>query len=622
MTSKKRKKQWTELPNYPKKATLIVILLLAAIVHSGSWQGDILYFDDNEYFENYEEIRDFSWENSLKYFDTDNYYVLMYHPIPVMTFAMQYKWAGGKATYARVDQLPTAGFHLFNLFFHLFNVLLAFIFIRLIFQNVNVALFATAIFAIHPLGVEAVSWISARSSVLYVFFLLLSMIAYLQYGRQLDQDKKARAVCFFVVSVLAFLLSLCSKANAIVLPGVLFAIDWLRKRRFSISLILDKLPFIALSVVFGLIAISNEGTENNMLLASQTYTGFQSFFLFTYSLLFYFLKFFLPFDLSAIYVYPPLESGSLPFKYYLSPIILFVLGFIIYRFRKERKILFGLAFFFVVLSVTLQVIPSRLFLVADRYAYLPYLGLGVSLAFIIQHFHNRLSNHWKKRIWYVFFPLFILFLSITSFQRTRVWNDTLSLVTDIIEKNPEAPYLARAHGTRAIQYQKEGKLQLALADYSKALELRPDDARTYYNKAVLEFNIGNHAAALADFTLAAENGIEIPDLYNYKGLSHFSTGAYTKAIKEFDKAIALDSSFAFAWGNKGVALASMEKTVKALAALNRAISLKANYADALKNRGIIYLRRNDRSKACSDLLAAKMAGARGVQELINLNKCE
>ncbi|MBL0074037.1 MAG: hypothetical protein IPP34_20450 [Bacteroidetes bacterium] len=148
---------------FPVWPFLAGIVLLVFVLYGNSLRNDILTFDDNEYFQNYPEVLTLSWESVKTYFTS--YYVIMYQPLPVLTFAINYHFSG----------LDTFPMHLLNLLFHLGNVVLVFAFVQKLTSNKIMALLIALAFGIHPMNVEAVSWISARSSGMYTFFFLAGM---------------------------------------------------------------------------------------------------------------------------------------------------------------------------------------------------------------------------------------------------------------------------------------------------------------------------------------------------------------------------------------------------------------------------------------------------------------
>ena len=582
---------------------MAAILLLSVVVYSSSLDGEILNFDDNQYFDEYPEITDLSWENTKLYFG--KHYVLMYHPLPILSFAVQYQLSG-------LDGTP---YHWVNLLFHLLNVLLVYVLGKQILKRPEAALIATLIFAVHPMNTEAVSWISARSSVMYSFFFLASLITYLQFIRA--ESKKP---VWFVVSLVLFALSLFSKVNAAPLPFVLLLFDWFERRKFRSAVILEKLPFLALAIGFGLFALQNAGTTDNLNLGSSQFSFFEGILLSTYSLGFYLIQFFVPMHLSAIHVYPAEGLGPL---FYASPLLLAGLSWVVWRLRRERIVLLGMGFFLIIIAITLQVIPSRLFMMADRYCYLPYVGFALIIAHLVvnkplRQLHNKGYLQPLVLVW-------CLILAVATHQRNKVWTNTFDLVTDIIDKNSDHEYLARAYAIRAQHYQRLGRANEAIEEYSKALEMDAEDVTTYYNRGKLRFDTRQYKAAEKDFKRALELGgpdhIAAHQSHNFLGGIAFNQNQLQLALKHYENAIHCDSTFAEAYRNRGAIFGQQQAFDKALLEYNNAIAMDEQHPDGYKFRGIVYLKLNMRNEACEDLLAAKLKGAKGVDDLIAKNNC-
>src|SRR4030095_7656633 len=162
------------------------------------------------------------------------------------------------------------------------------------------------------MNVEAVTWISARSSSMYTFFYLCALIFYLQYVKN-KQLKQLLLVGLF------FIASLFSKAQAVTLPVVMLLLDYYFSRNFRDKKVwLEKLPFFALSIIFGLIALADTSTMHNMTNGMIfSYSPLNMICLAAYSFVFYIIKLILPFNLCSVYVYPPVSDGMLPLTYYI-----------------------------------------------------------------------------------------------------------------------------------------------------------------------------------------------------------------------------------------------------------------------------------------------------------------
>lgn len=504
------------------------IIVYTFLLYSNSLSNDLLHFDDTEYFAVHPEVTHLSVSSIGKYFSS--YYVMMYQPLPVLSLALNYHFTG-------MNPYPM---HMVNLLFHLLNIILVFRLTRMVFKKNSPALLIAFLFAVHPMNVEAVSWISARSSGMYSCFYLLGLIYYIGYVTQgLKMNHLAVAFLFFI-------LSLFSKSQAVTLPLILLLLDYFYKRKiFSSRVILEKIPFLVLSLVFAWITIAAPDTKEIMTKGMiANFSPLNDVFLVCYSFAFYLVKFIVPVSLNAAYVYPLLTGSALPAEYYLSPLILIIAGYIIYRFRKNNFVILGAGFFFLAIFINIQLIPSRLVITADRYAYLPYLGLMIILASIIEHVTITAPLFYRKyrAAGLALLGIFVIFFSVSVYSRNRIWNNDYVFMTDMIEKNPQVPYLYRAYGTRGNWLKKQNRLEEALADYSKAIGLRPDNALALVNRASLNMQRKAYREAIADADGAIKLNYRNAVIYNIRAFARYFSSDPAGALADCDSCLKLNPS--------------------------------------------------------------------------------
>lgn len=581
-----------------EKILLPVILVIVAIAYSNSLRNGILNFDDIEYFTNYPEVLKLSWSNITTYFS--KHYVLMYQPLPILTFAINEAYSG----------MNTFPMHLLNLLFHLGNIILIYRFIFLLRNNKGEALIIALIFGLHPMNVEAVSWISARSSGMYVFFFLLGLNNYLLY------IKKQLPVKHILLAGLFFIISLFSKAQAVTFPLVLVLIDYLHERKlFSQKVILEKIPFFILSIVFGIIAISDKSTMQNLTEGMLiNYNAVDMIFLASWSFVFYLLKFLIPVNLCSVYVYPPKTDGMLPVTYYLSAVVLAGLIYLICRSRKDRWLLFSAGFFIAVISINIQLIPSRLFIVTERYGYLPYVGLMLLVIILVERWRSKnISTLWIAG------ALYLVFFSFSVYSRNKVWENDLTLMNDIISKNPEVPYIYRAYGIRGLFEINNGMPQQGINDFTKAIAIFPSDGKTYINRALTYSRMNNNAAAVSDLDSAAKLSPTRPEIFSYRSIILYQIGKTEQAWKDCNKCIELDSNFVDCYITRGTIAFSRPDYNQSIADFTKAIALQPTSNVAYKNRGQVYLQLNDKEKSCADFQKAADLGNADAYQLQQIN---
>ncbi|KTD70028.1 TPR repeat-containing protein YrrB [Legionella steelei] len=574
---------------------LIGLFIITVFIYANALENGLLNFDDNEYF-TYPEITQLSWHNLKLYFS--HYYLIMYQPIPVLSFAINHYFS----------QLKTIPLHGFNLIFHLLNVFLVYLFIVRLSQKRVIALIVAMLFAIHPMNVEAVTWISARSSSMYTFFYIIAILFYLNYIK-LAQKK----YLFFVG--LAFLLSLFSKAQAVTLPLVLLVIDFYYSRinrEMLQGILLEKTPFFILSCIFGIIAISDKNTIDNItnsILISYSYP--EIICLICYSLVFYIYKIFVPIHLCAIYVYPPKINGYLPLIYYVSPFILLTLIGLVWQIARVKKyVQFGLLLFLISILINIQIIPSRLFIVTERYGYFPYIGIF----FIIGSFYNEIKeeklhiNEHAKRMLYALLLLYSLIFMGLTVQRNTIWKDNISFMTDIIKKNPEVPYLFRAYGARANALINNNQLGEALADYTKAIEINPSEAISYLNRSLLYMKINNYSDAINDLDTAIKLQPNSAVMYVKRGLAKYASQDSNGALHDINQAIKLNQNMAEAYNLRAILRFSFNDYQGSKNDFDLAIKLNPFDSEVYKNRGIMFIKRQNKEAGCQDFNTSSRIG--------------
>ena len=328
--SQKTVQQIPEKKFYDKPGFLfIIIIVITTLAFIPSLKNDFMdTWDDSIYVTNNPLITGCNLYAMKEMFITpvNGTYV----PIPLLTFAAEYKLFGH-------NPLP---FHITNLILHLLCTLLIFQFLRQLKLNILFAAFGALLAGVHPMRVESVAWITERKDLLYSLFYLASMIAYILY---LKAEK--RPVRYLILSMFLFALSLFSKIQAVTLPLSLLLIDYYFERPLKLQLILEKVPYIILSLFFGIVGIYILHKEG--VLKPSEFMSFGDRLLYGFfTLSTYIFRFFAPFNLSAIHPYPVSVGNPLPVFYYLNPLIIFFLGFLVYRsFHKTRAIIFGSLFF-------------------------------------------------------------------------------------------------------------------------------------------------------------------------------------------------------------------------------------------------------------------------------------
>ena len=440
------------------------------------------------------------------------YVVGSYNPVTITAYAAEYFFFN----------LNAGGYHFVNLFFHLLNTSLVFFLVFLLSNKTTVAFIASLLFGIHPLHAESVAWISELKDLLYTFFFLAALICYLKY---LSRSKRK----YYVFTLLFFLLSLLSKAMAASLPIVLLLLDYLQGRNASTKTWLEKLPFFVAAIAAGIVAIfaqqsaTPEGTEIFPLIQRTVFAA--------YSFLIYLFKLLVPFQLSAYYSYPVHPGESIPALYYLCFVLLLVFAVLVfYSLRVSRKIFFGTAFFAVTVLLVLQLIPFGIVIMADRFAYVPSIGIFYLAGEGFCWLWKNKSVAWIKNSAVLLLSVTVIFYSTKTYARCRIWKNNGTLWTDVINNHPNVAFAYFNRGTFLLE---QKNYEQAENDFSKTIELKPDYFYAYVNRGNLMARRKNFREAQNDYNAAIKIDPYSAIAYYVRGLNEFYVGAKSNACADF-----------------------------------------------------------------------------------------
>lgn len=527
---------------------------------------------------------------------------LNYHPLTMLSLAYDYQRA----------KLNPVTYHRTNLFFHLFNTLLVFIFIYILsgifkvpssagklkpprlWENhqLIVASIVSLFFGIHPLHVESVTWVSERKDVLYTFFYLAALIVYLKH---LEKPKFVTWVSVFLL----FIFSCLSKGVAVTLPVLMLLLDYFTGRKITLKVMLEKLPFLVLSFVFGIIALR---IQTHAMVGMRELTAFQRFIFACYGFDMYMVKMLVPCHLSAIYPYPSSDSHVfVPGIYYITPVIAAALFLLCIRvFSKMKWILFGLLFYFITIALVLQFISVGTVIMADRYTYMPYIGnyfiIGTACSYVLRSG----SPQWKplKNMLPVVIILYALVLSYITYDRTTVWKNGITLWTDAIQKEPSA---AVAYNGRASARGRDlGDYAGALQDCNQAILLNSKFMEAYSNRASAKSSMGDYKGALEDYNKAITLDSTKMGIYKMRAHVNDLLKNYKDGIADYDKAIMQTPNDADLFNDRGTLKGKANDLEGAIKDFSEAIQLSPEMGLAYYNRGICESLLQRKTEACAD----------------------
>ena len=390
--------------------------------------------------------------------------------------------------------------------------------------------------------------------------------------------------------------SLLSKSAAVTFPLMLLLIDFYYHRGWKMKVLVEKVPFLLLSLVFGVIAILSQKSAGAINADLMPYYSLgQRFFVVCYTVSYYIIKLFLPFNLAVLH-YAPEE---LSYYYYLSPLFLLLLAFLVYKAKKIRhQLIFGLLFYLVGVSLTSQIIPVGYAVVSERYSYIPYIGLFFIAGYFyvgIQEKMFSFSATWKPYINYLLIGFTLFFLVIT-FQRNTIWKNSVSLFADLIEKYPR---VAHAHFTLGKNLMETTDANGAMAALNKAIELDPAMSEAYFIRGNLYYGQTNYTAALADYRKAVEINPKYAEAFYNLGVCNNTLGNFQEGVNALTNAINIRPN-EYMYQGRATAFFNLGRYQDAIDDYTKALAINPQMGETLFNRGVGYYRIQQQAKACED----------------------
>ena len=560
----------------------LAITVLACTIYFSGINNSFTYLDDHVQVVENPYIKSLD-ANAIKgIFST--FFVGMYQPVTIVFYAVTQSLFG----------LNSTAFHSLSLLIHIINGLLVFKLTHHFLKAKQLSFLLALVFLVHPMQVESVAWISAFSNLLFSFFFLTAFWSYLNY-------RATKNIKYIVLCFILFALSCGSKSAAVVFPIILIAFDYYFLNKIDIKLLLQKIPFIAVSIIFGVVTILGRETAGHLSDLTGTFSTLDRIFLVIYSFLFYPVKFILPYHLSAFYPYPELSDGALPLIHYFSPVLIIGLVVALISFRKNKLLLFGSAWFVITIALVLQFVPFGNQITADRYIYLPLFGLLLILGFFVQKLKS------SKLTLLLSIPL--ITLSFLSFQRVQIWENDETLWTSVIETHPNVSQAYNNLGSFALKGNKGNE---AFNYFNQAIEIQPNYADAYSNRGNLYAQAGNSEAAMKDFNKAIELKPHA-DAYFNRANEYSKLNRLNQAISDYTKSIELEPRVD-SYTNRAFTYLKLKNIILAKQDLKTAQKLNPNYGRAYFLEGIVEQNLGNRQAACAAFLKAANLGDKSAQQ--------
>jgi tetratricopeptide (TPR) repeat protein len=400
----------------------------------------------------------------------------------------------------------------------------------------------------------------------------------------------------------------------------------------------EKIPFFVLSAVMVIITLYNphaHDMQDNRDL--QHYSLISRLANTPVAFVTYLEKTFWPHDMAIFYPF----SDQIPLWQVLgaSFLILVISVAVIVMMKRLPYLFAGWMWYAITIAPVIgiiQVSAAAPYAIADRYHYLPSIGLGVMIAWGMPALIK--SEGIRKKFLFPAGIAIIFIMAVLTWQQCGYWKNSITLFSHALQvtKNnclahnnlglalftegkieeaiyhynkailikPITAYHALAYNNRGVVYNKLGQPQLALDDYTKAISLQPDNFMGYYNRGNIYNKLGEDQRALMDYNQAIRLKSDFADAYYNRGFAYAKRSQYQMAIEDYNQAIRLRSDFADAYYNRGFVYAKRSQYQMAIEDFNETIRLKQDYGDAYVNRGFAYLSMGNNNLGCLDVQKA------------------
>jgi tetratricopeptide (TPR) repeat protein len=498
-----------------------------------------------------------------------------YYPVVFTSFWVEYQLWGPRP----------AGYHVVNVLLHGLSAVLLWLLLRRL--KVPGGWLAAMIFALHPVQVESVAWITERKNVLSGLFYLSSALCLLRfYDFHSEEEKQSRQWFYYGLGFLLFVCALLSKTVACSLPAAMILVLWWKNGRVRWREVLELLPFFLLGLFMGLLTAWLERHHIGALGTEWQLSSLERCLVAGRALWFYAGKLVWPSEL--IFTYPRWQIDATVWWQYVYPLgVLLLLG-VLWAFRKRvgRGALVGVLFFCGTLFPALgffDVYPFRYSYVADHFQYLASIGLITLAVGSATRAASRLPAG-LKRIVVTLGVLLLVPLAVQTWRQGYIYENLETLWKDTLKKNPSSWH---RHYDLATLLDREGRLEEAASHFSEALRLNPAYADAYNN-------LGN--------TLAKQGKIREATNYHYKALliipdhpeAHYNLGMllaaqgrHEEAINQISEHVRIKPLHADAHYNLGTLLAMQGRSEEAMSHFSVTLRIDPNYAEAHHNLGIL-----------------------------------
>jgi protein O-mannosyl-transferase len=578
------------------RGTILAICLgLAAItwlVFGQTLNHEFINYDDENYvYENAKVTAGLSLQNALWAFThtpCNNW-----HPLTIISHMLDCQLYG----------LKPAGHHFTNVFLHTLAVILLFLVLRQMTGALWRSAFVAAVFAIHPLHVESVAWVAERKDVLSAVLFVLTLGAYTRYVRTLSLTS-------YLIVLLLFAVGLMAKPMLVTLPFVLLLLDYWPLNRFAPAssaksnrnrrveppanirrIFLEKIPLLFLSAgsCWATVVAQHHfiGSIDRLSLMERLCNA-------AVATMVYVRQMVLPIRLSAFYPHPRHSLSVIEIGAAVLLLIAISGAALILR-GKHAYFLTGWFWFLGMLVPVIGIVQVGEQAHADRYTYLPQIGLYILVIWIVADISILRRN---RGILGTVMALLLVTLMSCAWKQTTYWRNSRTLWMHALEVNPKNDTAYNGLCDVALR---ENRLDEAILQAQKALEIRPNNADVQSNLAVALSRSGRRGEALIHFQKVIDVSLNRPRVHYNLATLLMDDGRLDEAIAEFEKELEIQPDFLDAHNNLGTVLIRKGDLDGALTHFQRALQIDSRRPKVHYNAATILLQKGQRGEAIAHL---------------------
>src|SRR5438094_1366376 len=580
------------------RAFIFALVLAAATIfaYRPAWNGGFLW-DDDVYITNNELL---TAPDGLRriWFSLDS--PSQYFPLVYTTFRIEHAIWG----------LDPTGYHWANLLLHIGNALLVWLVLARL--KVPGGWLAGAIFALHPVQVESVAWITERKNVLMGFFFLLTLLTWVEF---LDQQTRRRWRLYLLALVL-YALALLSKTTACTLPAALLLILWLRKRPINKERLVQVVPFLILGIAMGLLTVwwerYHQGTRGPLFALGPI----ERILIASRAVWFYLGKLFWPSNLTFIYPRWMVSPTHLLDYAWLAAGGGACAAIALAKKHVGRSLEVAALYFVATLSPVIGFIMLYTFrytFVADHYQYLASIGpialASAGVATLAAAFKESRHFILGARV------CILVALAMLTWRQSTMYADIDALWRTTIARNPDC---WMAHNNLGIVLAQKNEIEEAIAHYGKTLEMSPDFADADYNLGSALLQKGEIDAAILHCQRAVTIQPNDPESQVALGNALLQKGLIDESIVHYEKALAIRPYYVTAHYNLSSAFLQKGEICKAMFHCRAALSIQPEHADAHTILASAFLQKGEIGNAIEQYKKTLEIAPRSVPALNNL----